>query len=114
MAGYDSSPWQGGIARERPAAGFWLPLTALTESSRGLWACFVVDALGDGRGGSAATHTLARRELEVLHTDGNRVYVRGTLQDGEQVVSEGLQRLVPGQRVRLAASDAFLIGRAES
>ncbi len=49
------------IARRLDQPGFWLPLTALTESSRGLWAVYVaVGPTGDER-------VLERRELEVLH-----------------------------------------------
>ncbi|NIM61923.1 MAG: hypothetical protein GTO30_09780, partial [Acidobacteria bacterium] len=33
------------IERTEPEEGFWLPLSALTESSRGLWACYVAEPL---------------------------------------------------------------------
>ena len=52
-----------------------------------------------------ATHRLARRELELLHQEADRAFVRGTLKAGELVVGEGLQRLVPGLDVRLATTD---------
>lgn len=71
------------------AAGYWLPVTALTESDRGLWAVFVIEDGG----------LLTRRLVEILHAESDRAYVRGTLRDGEQVVRTGVQRLVPGQRV---------------
>jgi hypothetical protein len=45
---------------------------------------------------------VARRDLEVLHTESDRVLVRGTLQAGEQVITGGTHRVVPGQVVRLA------------
>lgn len=69
--------------------GYWLPVTALTESDRGLWAVFVIGEDG----------TLDRRLVEILHAEASRAYVRGTLRDGELVVRTGVQRLVPGQRV---------------
>ena len=75
-------------------SGFWLPRSALTESSRGLWASYVATP-------SSSAHILKRRELELLHVDGDSVFVRGTLTSGELVVTEGLQRLVPNQRVAL-------------
>lgn len=81
------------LARTVAAGGFWLPATALAESVRGLWSCFVAEPDGEGR------HRIARRDVEVLHTETDRVYVRGTLEDGEQVVTSGVHRLVPGQRV---------------
>ncbi|ANM31074.1 hypothetical protein ABI59_18080 [Acidobacteria bacterium Mor1] len=81
--------------------GFWLPLSALTESSRGLWSCFVAVPVADDNG---ATHQLARRELVLLHQEQDRVYVRGTLETGDLVVGEGLQRLAPGLPVRVEAA----------
>lgn len=86
--------------------GFWLPLTALTESARGLWAVYVAEPAGPEGAGPDATHRLVRRELELLHEESERVYVRGTLRDGELVVSRGLHRLAPGLPVRVAPGAA--------
>lgn len=102
------------LEREEAEPGFWLPLSALTESSRGLWACYVVVELGDEERSGSATHTLRRRELEVVHQEADRVFVRGTLSEGESVVTEGLQRLVPGQWVRIAAADVLTAMKEES
>ena len=74
------------MERRLETSGFWLPMSALTESSRGLWAAFVLNADG----------VLERRELEMLHEEADEVFVRGTLQHGERVVRTGLHRLVPG------------------
>jgi RND family efflux transporter MFP subunit len=71
--------------------GFWLPRSALTEGTRGLWACYVVDA--DNR--------LERIDLEWLHAEDDRVFVRGTLKDGDSVVSQGIHRLMPGLAVNI-------------
>jgi RND family efflux transporter MFP subunit len=81
------------------AQGIELPLTALTESSRGIWAVYVAEP------GADEVSTLSRRQVELLHLVGEEVYVKGTLEAGEQVVSAGLHRLVPGQRVITTASD---------
>ena len=89
-------------------AGFALPLSALTESARGLWAVYV--AQPDANGGAV----LARRQVEVLHHDGDTVFVRGTLAAGETVVTAGLQRLVPGQAVWLNPVDVALLDRSGS
>ena len=40
--------------------------------------------------------------MQLLHTEADRAYVRGTLSDGEMVVSRGTHRMAPGQRVRLS------------
>ena len=76
--------------------GFWLPVAALTESRRGLWSCLVLEEV------EGATR-VTRRLLEVLHTDGERAYVRGTLTDGERVIHGGDHRVVVGQRVEVVA-----------
>ncbi|PHZ84126.1 efflux RND transporter periplasmic adaptor subunit [Paremcibacter congregatus] len=88
------------LAHEVPANGFWLPSDALAESRRGLWSVYTVTP---AKGNHGATHgTVARQELQLLYTDSERVFVRGTLQDGDRIVTGGLHRLVPGQMVKLA------------
>ncbi len=86
-----------------------LPLTALTESSRGIWAVYVAERGPTERGpterGPSDASVLSRRQVELLHLVGEDVYVKGTLEAGERVVSAGLHRLVPGQRVSTTASD---------
>ncbi len=71
-------------------AGFWLPTDALAAGPRGLWNCYSV---ADGR--------VQRRLVEILYTEGDRVLVRGTLADGEQIISAGTHRVVVGQQVRM-------------
>lgn len=92
---------QGEVARLElqesvETAGFWLPSTALAKGSRGLWSALVVETNDDGPA------RVARRDLEALHAESNRVLVRGTLNEGDRVISAGTHRVVPGQRVRLA------------
>jgi len=70
--------------------GIWVPQTALVRAPRGLWACYVVG--DDG--------IVARREVTVIHTDETRVFVRGTLRDGERLIRTGAHRVVAGQRVQ--------------
>ncbi|MEO1082662.1 MAG: efflux RND transporter periplasmic adaptor subunit [Acidobacteriota bacterium] len=84
------------LGRRLESPGFWLPTSALTESSRGLWAAYAVPEGG----------AVERRELEVLYEQADRVFVRGTLEDGDRVVRGGLHRLVPGQPVRILEGDA--------
>jgi RND family efflux transporter MFP subunit len=80
------------LERAVAATGFWLPLTALTEAQRGLWSVYVLRPEG-------SEDVAERRLVEVVHTEGDRVYVQGTLEDGERVVVAGTQRVVPGQAV---------------
>lgn len=89
------------LGRQRSTAGFWVPMGALTEASRGLWSLYVAEPLEAAQG--PATHALARRIVQVIHTDDDRAYVSGTLSDGDAVVTDGLQRVVPGQQVTIQA-----------
>ena len=82
--------------------GSWLPLSALTEGERGLWSLYVVESLDDTGNNLAATHRVVRRTVDVVHQDAERVFVRGALTPDQRVVATGLQRVVPGQLVRLA------------
>lgn len=81
-----------------PTKGFWLPLEALIGGRRGLWNAYVLEPSGKKDGVFRAK----RLELQVLHSDSDRAFVRGTLSDGDQVVANGVHRLVPEQRIRLA------------
>lgn len=82
------------LASEVAGSGYWVPLTALTESDRGLWGVYVVNG----------EQQLERRLVEIVHAESNRAFVRGTLSSGERIVASGVQRLVPGQRVIAAAA----------
>ncbi len=87
------------LAQTQAIAGFWLPTTALVRAERGLWACYVpIEAETPA---SESVYRLERHVVEVIHEQGDRVFVRGTLQSGDVVVSNGTQRLVPGQLVAL-------------
>jgi RND family efflux transporter MFP subunit len=87
------------------ATGLWLPMSALSEGARGLWSCYVAEPLTPRDRPDSGTHRLARRQLELLHEESDRVFVRGTLRDGERVVVEGTHRLVSGQKVRVAGEE---------
>lgn len=83
--------------------GFWVPVSALAESQRGLWALLVVT------GDDVNTTTVETRLVEILYRGPNAVYVRGTLEDGDLIVDSGTGRIVPGQNVRVATrSSNFL------
>ena len=92
------------VRRYVRAAGFWLPVAALVEGPRGLWQGLVAEA-------EAERYVLAKRTLELIHADEDRVYVRGALVPGELVVSEGTHRVVAGQAVIVDAGSR--LARAE-
>lgn len=74
--------------------GFKIPTTAIVDDQQGLWSCFVVSENADG------DQVAKRQSIEVLHFQGDWVYVRGTLSNGQSLVVKGLQRLAHGQLVQ--------------
>jgi RND family efflux transporter MFP subunit len=86
-------------------AGAWLPDTAVTEGARGTWVVYVAVDQGD------LEAVLETRSVVVHHANRGELFVSGALQDGDLVVTAGLHRLAPGQRVltgeplRIAATD---------
>lgn len=83
------------LTRKIESRGLWLPISALAEGRRGLWTAY---AIAD----TASGDLLETRALQLVHTEASRVFVKGTVQQGERLVSSGLHRLVPGQRVRVS------------
>lgn len=82
------------VMTEVTGRGFWLPLSALTEGRRGLWAAYALVPAD-----TADTYRVERRDVEVLHAETGRAYVRGALRPGDRIVAAGVQRIVPGQTV---------------
>jgi len=94
--------------------GFWLPIGALAEGSRGLWVAYAAVPLAarpDSMNG--ATHYLEPRPLEVIYQDTSHVFVRGALDSGDRVVTGGLQRVVPNQEVRIVEETAAHVEHEE-
>ena len=81
------------IDRSIEERGFWVPIAALTESSRGLWSVYVASKV-DGQWRATPQF------VEIVRTEGTRAYARGTVRDGDRIIVDGLARLVPGQLVR--------------
>ncbi|MBF2756091.1 MAG: efflux RND transporter periplasmic adaptor subunit [Gammaproteobacteria bacterium AqS3] len=86
------------IALKRSEPGFWVPMAALSESMRGLWAIYV---LVPKPGAGARTFRIERRLVDVLHSERNQAYVQGSVEDGECILTGGVQLLVPGQDITL-------------
>jgi membrane fusion protein, multidrug efflux system len=72
--------------------GFWAPLSALREGVRGSWSVMAVEATAMG------DRTLPAA-VEVIHSDGARVFLRGALPPGARIVAEAPDRVAPGQLV---------------
>jgi RND family efflux transporter MFP subunit len=72
--------------------GFWAPLGALREGVRGSWSVMAIETTPEGDRTVLAA-------VEVIHSDGAQVYLRGTLPPGARIVAEAPDRLAPGQLV---------------
>lgn len=81
-----------GMEREISESGLWLPVSALTEAERGLWSIYIARREGNDWVAEPGI-------VEVIHQDGERIYVRGAVRDGDRVIIDGLQRITPGQPV---------------
>lgn len=99
------------IRRTVPTAGYWLPIKALVPGERGLWSCYTLAEVENSQKESFSLsasvkkpYRVERQDVEVLHTESNRVLVRGAIQPGDTVIVDGTQRIVPGQMVRPADS----------
>ncbi len=72
--------------------GAWVALDALQEGLGSAWTILVVE---DG--------TVRTAAVEVLHSDAENAFVRGTFEPGAQMIRTGAHRVVPGQQVTVIA-----------
>ncbi|HUH38300.1 MAG TPA: efflux RND transporter periplasmic adaptor subunit, partial [Spongiibacteraceae bacterium] len=116
LAVADSSVIYLHLHEARAEPGAWLPLDALLAGPRGTWAVYalVPDKAGDRNnardsdkdsgtdGGDTGGHyRLRKHAVSILYQAHDQVYVRTELMVGVPIVSGGLQRLAPDQRVAL-------------
>jgi multidrug resistance efflux pump len=80
------------MASTVPGTGFWIPTSSLSKGVRGLWSVMVVTATGDG-------YRTQKRDIEILNTDAARVLARGTIEEGDLIIVDGLHRIAEGQAV---------------
>ncbi len=73
--------------------GFVAPLSALREGARGSW---TVMAIEKEPGGDRAVPVA----VEVIHTDGAQVVLRGALPDGARIIAQAADKIAPGESVR--------------
>lgn len=72
-------------------------------SERGLWSVYVLtEPETESPDEATDVYSVSRRDVEVVHTEGDRALVRGTLQPGEPTITSGAHRMVPGQLVQWA------------
>ncbi|WED28924.1 efflux RND transporter periplasmic adaptor subunit [Vibrio sp. DW001] len=78
--------------KEYVKSGYWLPNTALIDGIRGTWNIFTLDE----------QNIVGRKSVQVLFANNQSVYVQGPISDGDEVITTGLHKVVPGQRVQVA------------
>ena len=98
--------------------GYWIPSQALVREGNGLWSVFAVDPANDlslGTTGSSSPR-VARKIVEVIQIDEDRVLIEGRFTDGELVIANGAHRVVPGQTVepRIAEKRVNVVEAAEN
>lgn len=69
--------------------GLWVPVTTLKEGQRGQWTLLAVDA----------DNTVRAMTVQVVHTTGDQVFVRGAFPEDAQLITSGPQRVTVGQTV---------------
>lgn len=77
------------LDRKLDERGFWVPVKALSSANRGMWTVYAV--VGEGEGWRAQP-----RLVEMVHSAGERAFVRGPVEVGERIIIDGLQRVTPG------------------
>lgn len=80
------------LVQEVAERGFWAPLSALDEGARGSWTVMTLEPTTEG-------DVIRAAAVEVIHTEGARVFLRGALPPGARIVAEAPDRVVPGQLV---------------
>lgn len=107
VTGPMSDPWTYGQTVEiryfipTKNSGFWIPLSALTEETNGLWSVLTVketlaaDTAGDNR------QELVQKVIEIIQLEDEWALASGALVDGEMVVVSGTHRVVSGQPAKV-------------
>ncbi len=74
-------------------SGFWLPYSVLQQQTTGLWSALIAEDDANG--------TYARaRTLDVVQLHDDLALVQGALNQGDRVIINGLNRIVPGQKIQ--------------
>jgi multidrug efflux pump subunit AcrA (membrane-fusion protein) len=82
--------------------GFWLPYSALQREVSGLWSTYVLAAADDAQiaDNPINARIVERRIVEILQLEDTHALVRGAIDEGDLVIVDGLNRIVPGQKVK--------------
>ena len=83
------------ISTSVEGSGFWLPTSALSKGVRGLWTVLAVVPGTDG-----TEYRTERRDIEIIKTADDNVLARGTINENDMIVVDGIHRIANGQSVR--------------
>ncbi|WP_076540428.1 efflux RND transporter periplasmic adaptor subunit [Shewanella sp. UCD-KL21] len=75
------------------SAGYWVPISALTDGMRGLWNVLVVTKTADGQA------QIERRDVDIIYTNQQQAFINGAIDKNDVIVTQGLHKLVVGQIV---------------
>ena len=84
------------VETEQEGEGYWVPATALLPGERGLFMLYTLSPVE----GQSDLFEVKKQAVEIMRTTGERAFVRGTMTGSPEVITEGVQRVVPGQKVR--------------
>lgn len=88
------------VSQKIEGKGFWIPMTALRESERGLWSVLIAEPAASDDPHASRSSQVGHATVEILHVDDDRVFVRGTLSDGAWVILGGGLRIALNQHIQ--------------
>ena len=88
------------------------------REGNGLWSVFVIDPANNPAEETPglSESRVTRKIVEVIQLDEDRVLIEGKIADGDFVIANGVDRVVPGQTVepRVADEQVNVIETAET
>ncbi len=81
------------LNQEINRAGFWLPLTALTDGIRGQWNIYRAHKVDNSK------QLITSQTVQVEYTTDSHAFITGVTDDEFNYIENGLHRLVPNQYV---------------
>lgn len=77
--------------------GFWVPLSAIVETTRGLWNLYIVNKTNNN------VYSIESRNIDIIYSDKNNVFVTGDIAINETYIDKGSHKFIPHQKVLLAS-----------
>ncbi|OCQ22152.1 hypothetical protein A7985_10205 [Pseudoalteromonas luteoviolacea] len=83
------------ISKRQDKAGYWIPMSALTNGTRGTWQVYQI-----------VSGHLRPTAVELLHSDGQYAYIDGDLQNGMPILANGTHKVAANIKVDIVQSVA--------